>query len=474
MSLLSPTHRNNKRLAMKRLFVDCTLIDFDRQPTGIPRVVKKYLEEAWRWCSPHGIEVIPVLPTDQGLQLLPQLPLWMSHEQVLQLNRYRTVTRSGKKSTMQASPQTDRMSARFLGRLRQVGQQGTSDNLPERGPPDIIVAGQGDVLFCPAYWHDVDPKIYRGLKTDGVFIATLVHDLLPILFHHCYPTPWRDMFRINAVAATGYADVIFTVSAYTGRAVDELAARAGARRAPSVVAYNGFEPLIHDGLPLGTEYFANQELKKILNEAGSPYIMVGSIEPKKAHVPVVQCFEAMWHAGYERPLIIVGRRGWMDDAIIQRIQQSSFYNTKLFWLDRLDDYDLADAYASSYGMIFASIGEGFGIPMIEAAFYKKALIIYDTEIAREIVGDRARYFSNSFQFVDHIVALEKAAEHERACLSMATLTWPTWDILAPMVFNRIAEELQTKLQYADVVIGSSPAYRKLINGRVEPGSDKHT
>jgi hypothetical protein len=32
-----------------------------------------------------------------------------------------------------------------------------------------------------------------------------------------------------------------------------------------------------------------------------PLIMVGSIEPKKGHVPVIKCLEAMWGAGFSDP-----------------------------------------------------------------------------------------------------------------------------------------------------------------------------
>jgi len=46
----------------RRILIDCSHVDFTRQPTGIPRVVLKYIEVGYEWGRRTGIEIIPVTP----------------------------------------------------------------------------------------------------------------------------------------------------------------------------------------------------------------------------------------------------------------------------------------------------------------------------------------------------------------------------------------------------------------------------
>ena len=346
----SDARREQPTSDLRRIFVDCTLIDFAKQPTGIPRVVRKYLEEAWIWSKPRNIEVVPVLPTDRGLVLVSHMPAWMPKEGAATVAKYSNSTVPETADSFQ--PKIRFSAERALRHLKSLTGSAPANRAPARLVDETgIKVGVGDVLFCPAYWHDVDPRLYRELKEKGVFIVTLVHDVLPILFANCYHSPWRDMFKTNVIAAFTYADLMFTVSKYTAEAVSELAARSGLGPPPIVVAYNGFEPLTRNDHALQKNYFGNTRYRRVHAAGVSPYIMVGSIEPKKSHIPVIQCFEAMWKAGFQRRLFIIGRRGWMDEPVIERIQRSAFFNKNLFWFDDLDDYELAHAYDNSRGLV---------------------------------------------------------------------------------------------------------------------------
>ena len=57
-----------------RILIDCSFIDFTRQPTGIPRVVLKYIEGGYRWGEERGIEVVPVVTTKDGLYPVRPIP----------------------------------------------------------------------------------------------------------------------------------------------------------------------------------------------------------------------------------------------------------------------------------------------------------------------------------------------------------------------------------------------------------------
>lgn len=389
-----------------RLLVDCNLVDLNNANTGIPRVTLAYLEEACIWAKQNDIDVIPIYPTGSSFRVAENVPA----------------------NCMYRAP---RKSSVSFFKSSQVSSGQNND----AGHQSEVNVSSNDIIFCPAYWHDVDPNIYRLASRKGAYVSTLVHDLLPISFKTCYNSPWRDDFKKNAVAAIGYSDAIFAVSHYTLECVKELALRSGSAMPYSQVAYNGFRPLPHLPAAEISSYLGNVYIRRLIGELPSPLLMVGTIEPKKAHVPVIQTMSQLWDAGYARPLVIVGRRGWLDDDIVNEIQNSSYLGSRLFWFSDLDDADLGLCYKWAHALVFASLGEGFGIPMIEAAMCRTPILAFDTEISREILKDHGVFFETTRQFVDALLRLSDNAQYDSEVTSLEAFNWPTWAEVAPKLFE---------------------------------------
>jgi glycosyltransferase involved in cell wall biosynthesis len=64
----------------------------------------------------------------------------------------------------------------------------------------------------------------------------------------------------------------------------------------------------------------------------------------------------------------------------------------LFWLEGISDEYLEKIYAASSCLIAASYGEGFGLPLIEAAQHKLPIMARDIPVFREVAGEHAYYF----------------------------------------------------------------------------------
>jgi len=208
-----------------------------------------------------------------------------------------------------------------------------------------------------------------------------------------------------------------------------------------MTAYNGFEPLVCasrlDRLT-GPRQLPDNPAIEIVRGMERYYLMVGSIEPKKGHRPVIQCFEDMWQAGLESNLVIIGRKGWLEQDAVRAIEESSFYQRKLFWFSGLDDFELGQMYSGARALVFASLGEGFGIPMIEAASYGTPVIAYDTPIVREILGDAARTFADARGFVERIVEIEQDGPHAAAAARCSgPWAWSPWEHYTPRVFDTL-------------------------------------
>jgi glycosyltransferase involved in cell wall biosynthesis len=449
----------------ERILIDCSHINFTRQPTGIPRVVLKYIEVGYEWGRTNGIKVIPVLPLDSEVIIFRPVPgrnapqdLVLaakgenSTEQLLGrelaaslLNYVADVAHFSLHLGAALLPLTviqvfvKWLDSRFVQRAKHAGQRMERSVIE----PRRIDPRRGDVLFTPAYWHDVDPEIYRRIRAAGAKIVVLVHDLLPISFDRFYPAPWCHEFKENVKAAFSYADAFFCVSNSTRSALIEFGTRQRQKVPPVMTAYNGFDPLVEREVLKEAEFSKKEafllrtEVERAFGGPFRPFIMVGSIEPKKGHLPTIKCFEAIWRAGHTRGLVIIGRRGWLEQPIVDAIGNSAYYGEKLFWFSDFDDFDLAQAYNHCHALIFSSFGEGFGLPMVEASFFGKPTVVLDTPIAREILGDAGFFFQNAETLIDRIIELEDLDRYEMAREAAFKVSWVSWDEYTPRVLDQL-------------------------------------
>ena len=134
------------------------------------------------------------------------------------------------------------------------------------------------------------------------------------------------------------------------------------------------------------------------------FLMVGTVEPRKGHLEVLNAFDQLWSQGLDVNLIIAGAEGWRDVAqrmrrtipqILGRLQSHPERGRRLFWVNGPSDEYLEKIYAASSCLIAAAEGEGFGLPLIEAARHRLPIIARDIAVFREVAGEHAFYFAGN-------------------------------------------------------------------------------
>ncbi len=202
-------------------------VDFTRQPTGIPRVVLKYIEAGYEWGKLHDVDVVPVIATAKGLVPVRPLP---GQDPPPTTRRYlQGFVKEAVNGTAAAAHLREAESS-FRAALIEAGAPAAMDGLEAgvsslfaqliRGGEEAalrIDVGPGDVIFFPAYWHDIDPIVIKELRATGAKTFILVHDILPITFAKFYKAPWRYQFADNLLAAIRNADGLLAVSQLFGR-----------------------------------------------------------------------------------------------------------------------------------------------------------------------------------------------------------------------------------------------------------------
>lgn len=126
------------------------------------------------------------------------------------------------------------------------------------------------------------------------------------------------------------------------------------------------------------------------------FLMVGTLEPRKGHRQILSVMEQLWfREELDWNLVIVGRQGWNIEEFARKLKNHPEQGKKLFWLQGVSDEYLEELYHKSDCLIAASEGEGFGLPLIEAAQFGLPIFARDIPVFREVARNHAFYFDGT-------------------------------------------------------------------------------
>lgn len=267
---------------------------------------------------------------------------------------------------------------------------------------------------------------YQQMRNYGVQVLFVVYDLLPVLQPHFFEQNVGDLHR-KWLQSLARCDAVICISkAVANEVVDWLQMNGPTRLRPFNVGYFHLGADIDASAP--TKDLPADAASVLSNIASHPgFLMVGTVEPRKAQVQTLAAFEKLWAQGIAVNLVIVGKQGWMVETLVHKMQSHPQLSKQLFWLEGISDEYLEKVYAASTCLIAASEGEGFGLPLIEAAQHKLPIIARDIPVFREVAGDNAYYFSgleaaDLANAVKDWLALNKAGKAPQSD-TMPRLTW---------------------------------------------------
>jgi glycosyltransferase involved in cell wall biosynthesis len=280
--------------------------------------------------------------------------------------------------------------------------------------------------------------LLQDMRTRGVEVYFCIYDILPMLRPEVFPFGTETHFGTFLRAVHQVADGIICIS----RAVaDELAGWIERenlqRRAPLQLGWFHLGADIDASVPsTGLPPDAGRVLAALAQRPS--FLMVGTVEPRKGHGQALAAFDLLWQRGIDVNLVIVGKEGWMVEQVAARLREHPELNQRLFWLAGISDEMLLKLYAGSSALLAPSEGEGFGLPLIEAAQHDIPIVARDIPVFREVAGPHAYYFKgfepgDLADAVAEWIVLWRAG---RAPLS-TDLPWLTWDASARQVLDTI-------------------------------------
>jgi glycosyltransferase involved in cell wall biosynthesis len=280
-----------------------------------------------------------------------------------------------------------RYARRFASRFLGIDEAWAEDAPMDAWAGDVFVGL--DLAFPLVPQHE---PFFSGLRTRGIAVLFVVYDLLPVLRPDCYPDGMESHFTAWLRTLARVADGLIGISRAVAEELrDWLDAEQPQPQRPLRLGYFHLGADVDNGTPhAGLPHDANEVLK--LLRVRRTFLMVGTVEPRKGHVQTLAAFERLWAQGHDVNLAIVGKQGWMMEALVERLRQHPEAGRRLFWLQDISDDYLERIYAASTCLIAASEAEGFGLPLIEGARHGLPIIARDIPVFREVTDGHAFYF----------------------------------------------------------------------------------
>ena len=303
-------------------------------------------------------------------------------------------------------------------------------------------------------WYEFSiPRVLKKIKPD-IFISPdafislrskytdliVIHDLNFEHFPEYLPSLWRGYYKYFTPKFAKKVTRIATVSNYSK---NDIVEQYGVNSKKIDVVYNGsgdiFKPLSKKDKEATKEKYTN----------GIDYfVFVGALNPRKNLSNIFKAFDIFkLKSKANTKFVVVGEKMyWSDD--IKSAYTEMKYGDDVVFTGRLEPDVLSKVVGSSVALVYASLFEGFGIPIIEAFSSEIPVITSNITAMPEIASDAA-ILVNPNDINEIADAMNKIFSDKNFALSLIEkgkkrkLSF-TWDRTAENVWTSIMNTLELK------------------------------
>lgn len=241
----------------------------------------------------------------------------------------------------------------------------------------------------PSLFHATQPI---PLAVRGCPNIYTIHDLVPLRLPYTTLVNKKYFYRLlTSLART--ADHIVTVSEFSRRDIIE---HLGVEERRVTNTYQAVD--IPAEVLARSEAEVADELAKLFGlELNGYFLFCGAIEPKKNVSRLIDAYAA---SGSRHPLILAGSGGWHNRADLRKVRDERFSNFRIDGntvrrerqvrrLEYLPRGQLLSLIRGARAMLFPSIYEGFGLPVIEAMALGTPVVTSNVASLPEVAGNAA-------------------------------------------------------------------------------------
>ena len=165
---------------------------------------------------------------------------------------------------------------------------------------------------------------------------------------------------------------------------------------------------------------------KIRNLPTNFLLSVSTIEPRKNYSFLFKVYKKYREkmAPNHKKWVIAGKIGWENSKFLNELQEDIKKNQDIILFESPTEAELHQLYHKCSLFLFASIYEGFGIPLLEALAHKKPCLVSNISTFHEIGEDKISYLDINLdsihKWVDSIIKLEEQKSVE---INLSQFDW---------------------------------------------------
>jgi glycosyltransferase involved in cell wall biosynthesis len=287
---------------------------------------------------------------------------------------------------------------------------------------------KNEILYCPYSEAPITKKV-RSVIT--------VHDLIPLNFPKQHSYKLKYYYKYFLPRTLKRAGRIISISETTRKDIIKYFPNIDENKI--TVIYNGY-----DSNNFNTDIDAGKA--KIFREKYGikDYLLyVGRLSKMKNVLCLIKAFYSIADK-IQHSLVIIGRdeSNLIKDAMVYA-ERNNYDPNRMKFIEFMDEKELSTAYKGARLLVIPSLGEGFGMPVIEAMACGVPVIISDIPSLKEITSDCATKF-NPFSHTELSEKIMKLLSDEKL--------WNTkrykglerardfsWDKTAGQIYNVIME-----------------------------------
>lgn len=362
-----------------RIYVDCTQTLARPVSTGIPRVVRNIVRHGALVAAAHGAVLVPVrfqwgrfVPVPVGPEGLLR-PTGPEHPVARRLRKMlvpRTLVRKA---------------SRLAARLR--------DHAPTS--PEIAFGSRAVLLLPDSSWGEEFWEAIDAARAAGTRLGVVQHDFIPLRHPELVPPKSTAVFRRWMQATLTRADFVLAVSETVARETRaELLALGRAEVAKRHVAtFRNGSDFCTARQPWGVRPTVRASLRRFLAAGpAAPLLTVGTIEPRKNQAILFEAFRSVQAKDPTARLLVLGMVGWKGQGVATAMRRHPAWGDGILHVPDASDAELHHAYRHARALVFPSLAEGYGLPIVEALAAGLPVLASDIPVHREVGGGHCAYF----------------------------------------------------------------------------------
>ena len=274
----------------------------------------------------------------------------------------------------------NRVSKRIINLPRLWTQVGLALEVTFR-PPDL--------LFIPA--HTLPVMRPPSLKT-----VVTIHDLGYEYLEQYHKFPGRLYLNKSTEYAVKNATHLIAVSQATK---NDLVNKLGAASEKITVIHEGLDTNfykqslrsdeLNQSLLLRNKPAAKTAVKTVKEKyhLGEYLLFVGTVQPRKNLENIVRAYAGV-SSKIKSDLVISGKKGWLDEKLYQ-LPKDLGLGDRVRFLGYTESPDMPALYSGAEALIFPSLFEGFGLPILEAFACGTPVLTSNVSSMPEVAGEAA-------------------------------------------------------------------------------------